>query len=231
MGITIFVLLFSIGTMALLAVLLKTEKIEPRIFAASMALLVIFDFSLLSLDKIYFLHQAQDNIYLEKQQAYDKSMADQLVLYKQLTSIQLQATLQVLAQNSKQTNEKDIAQKVIWRDQLLLQMNALNFDEDKVRDVSQTINNSVTTYLMERLNKEARQSLGHRIYSDFVRTRPRHEWTDNLFISELTTYLNKQNLMNESIELVLARLNEFKSSGVLLSNIKQDAATVDKDKK
>jgi hypothetical protein len=220
MGITIFILLFSIGTMALLAVLLKTERIQPHIFAAGMALLVVFDFSLLSLDKIYFLHQAQDDIFLEKQRGYDEGIAKQLALYQQLTSIQLEATLQILAQNPKQTNEDDILKKIEWRDQLLLQMNALSFDEVKIKKVFETINGSVTAFLMEQLNQAARQSLGHRIYSEFVRSRPRHEWTDELFVSDLTIYLNAQSLMNDSIELALTRIKKFKDSGVLVSSVK-----------
>ena len=230
MGITIFILLFSIGIMALLAVLVKTERIQQHIFAAGIALLVVFDFSLLSLDKIYFLHQAQDDIYLEKQQAYDEGIAKQLTLYQQLTSIQLESTLQILAQNPKQTSEKDILKKIKWRDELLLQMDALSFDEEQMLNVSKTINSSVSAFLMEQLNQEVRQSLGHRIYSEFVRSRPRHEWTDDLFVSDLTAYINKQDLMNDSINLALTRLKEFKVSGVLISNIKPEVLIPAKNK-
>lgn len=217
MGITLFVLLFSGGLVALLAVLLKTEKVQPPIFAAGIALLVVFDFALLSLDKIYFLHQAQDQIYLEKQHEYDQNIQRQLALYQQLTDIQLDATLQALALNNKQQTEDGVVQKVEWRNQLLEQMTALSFSEEKVTKVRKQINASVIAFLMENLNKEVRQSLGHRIYSEFVRSRPRNEWTDELFVNELEVYLNKQNLMSDSIQWAFTRLKEFKVSGVLIS--------------
>lgn len=229
MGITIFILLFSIGTMALLAVLLKAEKIQQSVFAAGIALLVVFDFSLLSLDKIYFLHQEQDELYLERQKANDENMAKHLVLYKQLTNIQLDTTLQILAQNTKQSNEQDIAQKVKWRDELLAQMTLLEFEEARLVDVSEKINGAVVKFLMEQLNQEVRQTLGHRIYSEFVRSRPRQEWTDDLFVSELELYLNDQNIMKPAVKIALTRLKEFKSSGVLMNNKKN--AETDEPKK
>jgi hypothetical protein len=216
MGITLFVLLFSIGMMVLLATLLKIEKIQAPIFAAGVALLVVFDFSLLSLDKIYFLHQEQDQTFLDNQQAYDERISAQLELYKNLTNIQLGIALQALSQNTKQQTEEDIQQKLVWRDQLLLQMNTLGFEESNMLDVNEKINSSVLKYLMESLNKQVRQTLGHRIYSEFVRTRPRSEWTDELFVKELTLYLNKQQLMDKKTEYNLKRLNEFKTSGVLI---------------
>jgi hypothetical protein len=216
MGITIFVLLFSIGMMALLAVLLKIEKLPPSLFAAIIGFLVVFDFALLSLDKIYFLHQAQDDLFLEKQKAYDNRISNQVALYHNLTDIQLNITLQALSQNSKQETEGSIQQKLNWRDELLIQMDAVGFDDEKILQVNKKINESVTSYLMERLNQAARQALGHRIYSEFVRSRPRSEWTDELFASELSAYLNKQNLMDGTIGFSLKRLKEFKVSGVLL---------------
>ncbi|MFT7110094.1 MAG: hypothetical protein ACI843_001762 [Psychrobacter glaciei] len=216
MGITLFVLLFSIGMMVLLATLLKIEKIQAPIFAAGVALLVVFDFSLLSLDKIYFLHQEQDQTFLDNQQAYDERISAQLELYKNLTNIQLGIALQALSQNTKQQTEEDIQQKLVWRDQLLLQMNTLGFEESNMLDVNEKINSSVLKYLMESLNKQVRQTLGHRIYSEFVRTRPRSEWTDELFVKELSLYLNKQQLMDKKTEYNLKRLNEFKTSGVLI---------------
>lgn len=216
MGITLFVLLFSIGMMVLLATLLKIEKIQAPIFVAGVALLVVFDFSLLSLDKIYFLHQEQDQTFLDNQQAYDERISAQLELYKNLTDIQLGIALQALSRNTKQETEEDIQQKLAWRDQLLLQMNTLGFEENKLLEVNEKINSSVSKYLMESLNKQVRQTLGHRMYSEFVRTRPRSEWTDELFVRELSLYLNKQRLMDKKIEYNLKRLNEFKTKGVLI---------------
>jgi hypothetical protein len=217
MGITLFVLLFTIGMMVLLATLLKIEKIQPPIFAAGVALVVVFDFSLLSLDKIYFLHQEQDQTFLDNQQAYDERISAQLELYKNLTNIQLGIALQALSQNTRQQTEEDIRQKLVWRDQLLLQMNTLGFEESNMLEVNEKINSSIFKYLMESLNKQVRQTLGHRIYSEFVRTRSRSEWTDELFVKELSLYLNKQKLMDKKIEYNLKRLNEFKTSGVLIA--------------
>jgi hypothetical protein len=178
---------------------------------------VVFDFSLLSLDKIYFLHQEQDQTFLDNQQAYDERISAQLELYKNLTNIQLGIALQALSQNTRQQTEEDIRQKLVWRDQLLLQMNTLGFEESNMLEVNEKINSSIFKYLMESLNKQVRQTLGHRIYSEFVRTRSRSEWTDELFVKELSLYLNKQKLMDKKIEYNLKRLNEFKTSGVLIA--------------
>jgi hypothetical protein len=95
-------------------------------------------------------------------------------------------------------------------------MNTLGFEENKLLEVNEKINSSVSKYLMESLNKQVRQTLGHRMYSEFVRTRPRSEWTDELFVRELSLYLNKQRLMDKKIEYNLKRLNEFKTKGVLI---------------
>lgn len=221
MSITIFILLFSIGMMALLATLLKTEKITQLIFSAGIALLVVFDFSILSLDKIYFLHQEQDSIYLDKQQAYDKRIAQQLALYQQLTDIQLDMTLQLLAVNSKQETESSIIKKLEWRDELLSQMSALEFSDEQKNAVNSQINKAVSIFLMEQLNQKLRQSLGHRIYSEFVRSRPRHEWTDELFVKEIEEYLNKQDIMKKDVAFLLAQVNEFNTSGVLMKREKE----------
>ena len=66
-------------------------------------------------------------------------------------------------------------------------------------------------------NKEMIQSLGHRIYSEFVRSKPRDQWTDELFVSELIKFLNKQKIMKEDIKFAIDRVKEFKSSGILMS--------------
>jgi hypothetical protein len=216
MGITLFVLLFSIGMMMLLAVLLKIEKIKGPIFAACIALLVIFDFSLLSLDKIYFLHQEQDQTFIDNQEAYDKRISTKLELYKNLTDIQLSIALQALSQNTKHESEESIQQKLVWRDELLLQMNTLGFEKNKMLQVNEKINKSVSKFLLENLNQQVRQTLGHRIYSEFVRSRPRSEWTDELFVKDLTAYLTKQKLMDEKIKYSLSRIIEFKTSGKLI---------------
>lgn len=190
----------------------------PSWFMAAVALLVVFDFALLSLDKIYFLHQDQDDIFLENQRAYDQRISQQLSLYQQLTAIQLDITLQLLSQNSKSETEQGIVKKLIWRDQLVGQMKVLEFDEEKILKVNTDINKGVQAFLMEKLNQEVRQTLGHRIYSEFVRSKPRHEWTDDIFVEELTGYLTKQKLMKDNLKFALARIKEFKNTGVLIEH-------------
>jgi len=215
MQMTLFILLFSAGFMALLAALLHFRRISPLVFSALLSLLVVFDFSLLSLDKIYYLHQEQDELFTGKLVAYDKSIREQADTYEQITKIQLQMTLQFLAQSSSQDNEKSIQQKITWRDQILLQLRAIDFDSQTIEDVNTQVNAVVHQYLMEQLNQQLRQDIGHRSYSEFVRSRPRNEWTDALFIEELTVFLKKENLMNEALSRALSRINEFDQRGTI----------------
>ncbi len=214
---TIFVLLFSTGLIALLAILLHLKKISSLIFSALLVLLVIFDFSVLSLDKIYGLHIEQDNLYSEKMAAYDQHMIQQLRLFKTLTQVQLDMSLQVLGQNSKPENEDSIRQKLDWRDQLMVQLKTINFEAKSIQKVKQKIDALVHRYLMETLNQSLRQSMGHRNYSAFVRTRPRQQWTDELFISEVSAFLIKENLMDEKLKMALSRIREFDKSGFLIT--------------
>lgn len=209
MAITIFVLLFSMGILALLTVLLHINKIPPLVFAAVIALLTVFDYALLSLDKIYYLHRDQD-------QSHQINMDKQLAVIGQLTQVQLDMTLQLLSQNSSQENEKSILQKTQWRDLLLAQLGAANFDAIQVDKVERLINQSIHVYLMEQLNKQLIQGLGHRIYSDFVRSRTRDQWTDELFVKELIAYLNKQKLMKPEIEFAIKRIQQFEKTKELL---------------
>ncbi len=215
MQMTLFILLFSTGFMALLAALLHFRRISPLVFSALLSLLVVFDFSLLSLDKIYFLHQEQDELFTGKLVAYDKSIKEQADAYEQLTKIQLQMTLQLLAQSSSQDNEKSIQQKITWRDQIILQLRSIGFDLQVITDVNSQVNAVVHKYLMEQLNQQLRQDIGHRSYSEFVRSRPRNEWTDTLFIEELTIFLKKENLMNDSLSRAMLRINEFDQRGTI----------------
>lgn len=210
MAITIFILLFSVGLLALLTVLLQTKKIPPLVFAALIALLTVFDYALLSLDKIYYLHKEQD-------QAFQTQMEKHIAVIGQLTQVQLDMTLQLLSQNSTQENETSIAQKVAWRDLLLAQLQVANFEQVQIEKVKRMLNQAVHVYLMEQLNKQLVQGLGHRVYSDFVRSRPRNEWTDDLFISELKVFLKKQALMKPEIEFTIKRITHFDAQGELLS--------------
>ena len=210
MAITIFVLLFSIGILALLTVLLHINKIPPLVFAAMITLLTVFDYALLSLDKIYYLHRDQD-------QAHQNQIDKQIAVISQLTHVQLDMTLQLLSQNSAQENEASILKKEQWRNLLLAQLNAANFDDVQIEKVEASINQSIHVYLMEQLNKQLIQGLGHRIYSDFVRSRARDEWTDELFIKELITYLNKQKLMKPEIAFAINRIKHFDQTHTLLT--------------
>ena len=209
MAITIFILLFSIGLLALLTVLLHTKKLPPLVFAALIALLTIFDYALLSLDKIYYLHRDQD-------QAFQTQMEKHIAVIGQLTQVQLDMALQLLAQNTTQDTEASVQQKLTWRDLLIAQLRLANFEQVQVDKVETLINKSVHVYLMEQLNKQLIQGLGHRIYSDFVRSRPRDEWTDELFVKDITTYLTKQKLMKEEIRFALDRIKHFDESGQLM---------------
>ena len=218
MKMTLFILLFSTGFMALLAALLHFRKISPLVFSALLSLLVIFDFSLLSLDKIYFLHQEQDELFTGKLVAYDKNIGEQASTYEQITKIQLEMTLQLLAQNSAQDNEKTIQQKLKWRDQIILQLQAIEFDSQATQDIEKQVNAMVHQFLMEQLNQQLRQNIGHRSYSEFVRSRPRKEWTDELFIEEITVFLKKENLMDDVLSHAILRIKEFDQSGTLIKH-------------
>lgn len=213
---TLFIILFSAGLTALFSVLLHIKKINAPVFGALMALLVVFAFAVLSLDKIYFLHSKEDAHFERRLALYDEQIANHVALYKQLTEIQLDTTLQLLAENTQQDSEASIQQKIEWRDALVQQLNALNFDVQQIEEVQNKINAGVHKFLMEKLNKRMIESLGHRIYSDFVRSRPRNEWTDTLFINEVETYLEKQGIERPDVMYAIKRIRTFSDSGQLL---------------
>jgi len=216
MSMTIFILLFSVGFLALLGVLLQQKKIRDVVFAALVALLVVFDFALLSLDKIYLLHQEQDSQYEQTLLDYDSQIAQQVAMYQQLTQIQLDMTLQILAQSNPLENEASIQQKLKWRDDIQQQLTGINFDATAIEQVKIKIDQLAHQYLMENLNQQLRQSIGHRNYSEFVRSRPRNQWTDELFVKEVEAFLNKGKLMKPDIKFALTRVREFDQSGVLM---------------
>lgn len=220
---TVFILLFSVGVIALLSVLLHIKKIPPLVFSALMALLVVFDFAMLSLDKIYFLHQSQDEFYLEQLRAYDQSIGEQQAAFKRIVDIQLDVTLQALSKNSKQENEESIRSKIAWRDDLVKDLSAIGFSEERINDIRDKVNGAVHRYLMEQLNSQLISTLGHRIYSEFVRSKPRDEWTDELFVSELTIFLNKQKIMKPNLAFAITRIKEFRVSGILMAIDKPSA--------
>jgi len=216
MSMTIFILLFSVGFLALITLLLQQKKIRESIFAALVALLVVFDFSLLSLDKIYLLHQEQDSQYEQTLLGYDNQITQQVAMYQRLTQIQLDMTLQILAQSNPQENEASIRQKLKWRDDIQQQLTSINFDANAIEQVKVKIDQLAHQYLMENLNQQLRQSIGHRNYSEFVRSRPRDQWTDDLFVKEVEAFLNKEKLMVPKVKFALTRVREFAQSGDLI---------------
>ncbi len=216
MSLTLFLLLISIGFIALFTTLLKLKRIRNLVYFALVALLILFDFAVLSLDKIYFLHNAQDDAFIEKLAEKERAINEQLVLYRELTSIQLDMALAVMTDNAVNDSEAEIRQKIATRDKLVNQMQLLEFDEAKIQHVQEQINLAVHRYLMEQLNQTVIKALGHRTYGEFVRSRPRHEWTDTLFVKELEEFLKKHSLQNEEIKQRLQLLKVFDSSGVLL---------------
>lgn len=216
MSLTLFLLLISVGFITLFTALLTLKRIRNLVYFALTALLILFNFAALSLDKIYFLHKEQDDLFLESMAQKENAMNEQLVLYKELTNIQLDMTLSALTQNITSDSEAAIRQKIIWRDQLVSQMEVLQYDAARIQHVREQINHGIHRYLMEQLNQTVIQTLGHRTYGEFVRTRPRHEWTDSLFVSELETFLEKDALLNDEIKQRLHVLKVFDQSGVLL---------------
>jgi len=219
MAITLFVFLFSIAFLALIGVMFHIKKIPLVVFASLLTALVVFDFALLSMDKIYYLHKTQDHLYTEKLRVYDEKIAHQVEVQRSLSKVQLDMALQSLSVNSVQETEESIQQKVQWREKLLSAAQDLQFEQAQVDQISTSINASIHKYLMEALNKQVIQSLGHRVYSEFVRSRPRQEWTDELFVAELQVFLIKHKQESPELTHVIKRINEFKASGQVLKAI------------
>lgn len=216
MAITLFIFLFSIAFLTLIGVMFHIKKIPTVVFASLLTALVVLDFALLSMDKIYYLHQEQDSLYSEKLRIYDEKIANQVEIQRSLSKMQLDMALQSLSVNSVQETEESIQQKVVWREKLLRAAQDLKFDETEITQISTSINASIHKYLMEALNKQVIQSLGHRVYSEFVRSRPRQEWTDELFVAELQVFLIKHKQESPELMLAIKRINEFKSTGLVL---------------
>lgn len=216
MAITLFIFLFSIAFLTLIGVMFHIKKIPTVVFVSLLTALVVLDFGLLSMDKIYYLHQEQDSLYNEKLRTYDEKIANQVEIQRSLSKMQLDMALQSLSVNSAQDTEESIQQKVVWREKLLLAAQDLKFNESEVAQISTSINASIHKYLMEALNKQVIQSLGHRVYSEFVRSRPRQEWTDELFVAELQVFLIKHKQESPELMLAIKRINEFKSTGLVL---------------
>ena len=216
MAITLFVFLFSLAFVTLIGVMFHLKKISSLVFGSLLALLVVFDFALLSLDKIYFLHQEQDHLFTEKLRIYDERIAHQVALQESLTKLQLDISLQVISQNTSQESEASIQQKIIWREQLVKIFTQLDFEAELIDAAKAKINRAVHAYLMEKLNQQLIQGLGHRTYSEFIRSRPRSEWTDELLVSDMQGFLVKHKLQKPDIEFAIKRIQEFSKTGLLL---------------
>lgn len=216
MAITLFIFLFSIAFIALIGAFKHVKKISTTVFACLLVGLLVFNFALISLDKIYFLHHEQDHLFLEKLRLYDESISHKVEVQKQLNQLQLDMALELMAQNTAQENEASIQQKLKWRDQLTQLYSELNIDAELIKQNQSRINHSVHAYLMEALNKQLIQDLGHRAYSEYVRSRPRDEWTDELFVKELKVFLKEHSLDKPNIELAIKRIEVFEKGGELM---------------
>lgn len=216
MAITLFIFLFSIAFIALIGALKYVKKISTTVFACLLVGLMIFSFGLISLDKIHFLHQEQDHLFLEKLRIYDEAISHKVEVQKKLNQLQLDMALQLMAQNTGQETEDSIKQKLKWRDQLTQMYSDLNMGTDLIKQNQDRINQSVHAYLMEGLNKQLIQDLGHRAYSEYVRSRPRSEWTDELFVKELKVFLKKHSLEKPEIEAAIKRIEVFEKGSELM---------------
>ena len=78
MNLTLFLLLISIGFISLFTVLLTLKRIRNLVYFSLTALLVLFDFAVLSLDKIYFLHKEQDDKFVEAIAEKERAMDEKL---------------------------------------------------------------------------------------------------------------------------------------------------------
>ena len=101
---------------------------------------------------------------------------------------------------------------------MLSQLKAMKYDEAAMAQVKAKIDGVAHAYLMENLNQQLRKSIGHRNYSEFVRSRPRGEWTDELFLKEAEAFLNKEKLMAANIKQAISRVREFDQSGYLIQS-------------
>ncbi len=216
MSLTLYLLLINAGLIALFTTLLFKKRMRNVVFFSLTALLITFDFAVISLDKIYLLHKAEDDRFLEKIAHYEAGIAQQLALYRRLTSVQIEATLTTISQPSASETEQTIQQKIQWRDEMLDHLNVLGFDQSIKNSVQTRVNEVVHRFLMESLNKLALEVLGHRQYAKFVNSRPREEWSDGLFVTELEVFTKQAGVMTAPLERMLNRIRTFDQSGTLL---------------
>ena len=92
----------------------------------------------------------------------------------------------------------------------------LDFEAELIEDAKSKINQTVHAYLMEKLNQQLIQGLGHRTYSEFIRSRPRSEWTDDLLVADMQGFLVQHKLKKPEIEFAIERIQAFAKTGLLL---------------
>lgn len=215
MSINLFLIIFNLSLLAVFTSLLVLKRLRSLIYFALVGLLLVFDFAALSYSQIYLLHKTEEDAYLNKIKMENSIIDERMTFYKSLSEIQLQLTLAAIAE-SKNDSEQSVRQKIIWRDQITSRMQQIGFSAAQIQQVNTDINGSVHRYLMETLSNVTLEHIGHRNFSEFVRRKPRDEWTDSSFISELEQFL-KDNHLNEAVlSFQIKRLRVFDENGVLI---------------
>jgi hypothetical protein len=215
MSINLFLIIFNLSLLAVFTSLLLLKRLRNLIYFALISLLVVFDFAALSYSQIYLLHKADEDAYVAKLKQVDGDIEQRMGFYKSLSEIQLQLTLAAIAE-AKNDTEQSVQQKINWRDQIIVRMQQVGFSDQQIKQVREDINASVHRYLMETLSNVTLEHIGHRNFSEFVRRKPRDEWTDASFVAELDVYLKQNNLSEEVLSFQLKRLRVFDESGVLI---------------
>lgn len=215
MSINLFLIIFNLSLLAVFTSLLLLKRLRSLIYFALISLLVVFDFAALSYSQIYLLHKTAEDAYLSKIKQQEADFEQRMSLYKSLSEIQLQLTLAAISE-AKNDTEQSVQQKINWRDQIISRMQQIGFADNQIKQVRDDINASVHRYLMETLSNVALEHIGHRNFSEFVRRKPRDEWTDASFVAELDVYLKQNNLSDEVLTFQLKRLRIFDESGALI---------------
>lgn len=215
MSINLFLIIFNLSLLAVFTSLLLLKRLRSLIYFALISLLVVFDFAALSYSQIYLLHKSEEDAYLARMKQQEAEIEQRMGLYKSLSEIQLQLTLAAISE-AKNDTEQSVQQKINWRDQIISRMQQVGFADHQIKQVRDDINASVHRYLMETLSNATLERIGHRNFSEFVRRKPRDEWTDASFVAELDVYLKQNNLSDEVLTFQLKRLRVFDESGALI---------------
>lgn len=215
MSIHLLLLILNLSLVAVFTTLLVLKRLRSVVYFALVALLVVFDFAALGYSQIYLLHKTEEDAYLKQLNDMQQTIDQRMTFYKSLSEIQLQLTLAAMAK-SQDDNEQSVRQKIVWRDQITSRMQQTGFSDSLIQQVNNDINGSVHRYLMENLSNTTLEHIGHRSFSEFVRRKPRDEWTDSSFIAELDVYLKDNHLSDETLAFQLKRLRVFDENGVLI---------------